>query len=127
SWGGRSAGDLFRLIQSSMPPGADTPLSTEVTGNIVAHILQTNGAQAGAQAVAATTPTAIASLVPAATAAPLQRREPEAPVGVTVAGTVENFVPITDEMLRNPDPEDWLMWRGNYSAWSYSPLEQINP
>src|SRR5690606_29346510 len=47
--------------------------------------------------------------------------------GVTIAGTVENFVPITDNMLRNPDPEDWLMWRGNYSAWSYSPLEQINP
>lgn len=127
TWGGRSAGDLFRLIQSSMPPGADTPLSSETTGSIVAHILQTNGAQPGNQAVAATTSTPIASLIPAsAPAAAQQRREPEAPVGVTVAGTVENFVPLTDEMLRNPDPEDWLMWRGNYSAWSYSPLDQIN-
>ena len=127
TWGGRGVSDLFRLIQSSMPPGADTPLSSEATGNIVAHILQTNGAQPGTQAVAASTSTPIASLIPAsAPAAPQQRREPEAPVGVTIAGTVENFVPLTDEMLRNPDPDDWLMWRGNYSAWSYSPLDQIN-
>src|SRR5690606_41531670 len=54
SWGSRSAGDLFRLIQSSMPPGADTPLSADDTGSIVAHIPRSNGAQPGSQAVAAT-------------------------------------------------------------------------
>src|SRR5712672_1521929 len=29
-------------------------------------------------------------------------------------------------MLRAPKPEDWLMLRGNYQGWGYSPLEQIN-
>ena len=48
-----------------------------------------------------------------------------APKGITVAGQVKNYVPVTDEMLRNPDPADWLMARGNYQAWSYSPLAQI--
>jgi alcohol dehydrogenase (cytochrome c) len=47
------------------------------------------------------------------------------PYGVTVEGTVSNYVPVTPEMLRNPPPEDWLMARRNYQAWSYSPLEQI--
>ena len=28
--------------------------------------------------------------------------------------------------MRAPKPEDWLIHRGNYQAWGYSPLEQIN-
>jgi alcohol dehydrogenase (cytochrome c) len=32
-----------------------------------------------------------------------------APRGVTIAGEVKNFTPVTDAMLRNPDPGDWLM------------------
>jgi len=38
---------------------------------------------------------------------------------------VENFVPVTDAMLRAPKPEDWLLFRGNYQGWGYSPLDQI--
>ena len=53
---------------------------------------------------------------------PLQ--EPN-PIGVTVRGTVQNFVPVTDQMLRNPAPTDWLMLRHDYSATSHSPLDQI--
>lgn len=37
-----------------------------------------------------------------------------------------DFRPLTQEMLNNPDPEDWLMWRGGYNNWGYSPLDQIN-
>jgi alcohol dehydrogenase (cytochrome c) len=40
--------------------------------------------------------------------------------------TVKNFVPVTDQTLRSPKPEDWLMLRGNYQGWGYSPLDQIN-
>ena len=49
------------------------------------------------------------------------------PLGVTVAGTVKNYTPVTDEMLRNQDPGDWLMARRNYQGWSHSPLTQITP
>jgi alcohol dehydrogenase (cytochrome c) len=45
--------------------------------------------------------------------------------GLTVQGEVKNFVPVTDEMLRNPPPGDWLMARRTYSASSYSPLNEI--
>src|ERR1700755_828721 len=40
--------------------------------------------------------------------------------------TVTNFVPVTDAMLRAPKPEDWLLFRGNYQGWGYSPLDKIN-
>src|SRR5499427_10714177 len=39
---------------------------------------------------------------------------------------VPNFVTVTDQMLRAPRPENWLIHRGNYQAWGYSPLDQIN-
>ncbi len=36
------------------------------------------------------------------------------------------LTPVTDAMLRNPDPKDWLMWRRTLDAWGYSPLDQVN-
>src|SRR5262252_3631176 len=49
------------------------------------------------------------------------------PVGVTIAGDVPNYVPVTDEMLKNPDPGDWIMIRRDYHASDYSPLKDITP
>ena len=40
--------------------------------------------------------------------------------------TASRFVPVTDEALRNPDPNDWLMWRRTLDLWGYSPLKQID-
>src|SRR3989441_8398882 len=37
-----------------------------------------------------------------------------------------SFVPVTDVMLENPDPADWLMWRRTLNGWGYSPLQEIN-
>ena len=36
------------------------------------------------------------------------------------------YVPVTDAMLLDPDPEDWLMWRRTLDGWGYSPLDQID-
>ena len=44
---------------------------------------------------------------------------------MTLTGDVKNYVPVTDDMLRNPDPGDWLMARRNYQGWSHSPLTQV--
>ena len=37
-----------------------------------------------------------------------------------------DYTPVTDACLANPEPENWLMTRGNYKGWSYSLLYQIN-
>ncbi len=37
-----------------------------------------------------------------------------------------DYTPVTDARLANPEPENWLMTKGNYAGWSYSPLDQIN-
>ena len=36
------------------------------------------------------------------------------------------FVPVTDAMLNEPDPADWLTWRRTANGWGYSPLDQID-
>ena len=47
------------------------------------------------------------------------------PAGVTVAGEIKNYIPITDAMLQNPDPNDWLVIRHDQFASNFSPLNQI--
>ncbi|MDE2976971.1 MAG: ATP-binding protein, partial [Acidobacteriota bacterium] len=37
-----------------------------------------------------------------------------------------DFVPVTDAMLEDPAPGDWLHWRRTQDGWAYSPLDQID-
>lgn len=46
--------------------------------------------------------------------------------GFTAAAQSPPFKPLTDEVLRNPAPDDWPMWRRTYNSWGYSPLDRIN-
>jgi alcohol dehydrogenase (cytochrome c) len=39
---------------------------------------------------------------------------------------VKNFATVTDQMIRAPKREDWLIYRGNYQGWGHSGLDQIN-
>ena len=39
---------------------------------------------------------------------------------------LDNFVPVTDAMIEQPAPGDWLSWRRTQNGWGYSPLTQIN-
>ncbi len=145
TWRGRTTRDLFEYIESTMPPtGAN--LGAEQYLVITAYLLQANGAAAGPQPLTPTTAVPIGTIAsgtrPDTTAAPpAAAGRGAAPsgaaggtgrgaantglLGITVAGEVKNYVPVTDEMLRNQDPGNWLMARRNYQAWSYSPLTSV--
>ena len=43
-----------------------------------------------------------------------------------VAAQRRDVRPVTDDMLRNPSPDDWLHWRRTSDGSGYSPLNQIN-
>ena len=45
---------------------------------------------------------------------------------VPAAAQLPNFTPVTQQMLENPSPDDWLMFSRTYDAQRYSPLNQIN-
>ena len=46
--------------------------------------------------------------------------------GPVLAQTCDDFVPVTDAMLQDPAPADWLMWRRTLDGWGFSPLNQID-
>ena len=145
-WGNRTVHDLTAFIQTTMPPAAPGSLAEKTCVDIVAFLLESNGAAAGSRPLTSGGNAAIRSVASGTPpqSAPGRGRGGTggggrsgvggvfpvnlAPArGLTVEGEVKNYVPVTDEMLRNPDPGDWLMIRGNYQAWSYSPLAQITP
>jgi alcohol dehydrogenase (cytochrome c) len=45
--------------------------------------------------------------------------------GLVLTAQSRDFRPVTEAMLRNPAPGDWLQWRRTDNAWGYSPLDQI--
>ena len=148
-WGTHSTRELFVFVQASMPPGIAGLLTDKEYVQVVAHILERNGAPAGGEALTSAVerpindmlprvaaPTAVANAAPGAAPAaaatttvvdPGARPPPPNTLGVFVAGTVENFAPLTAEQLKNPAPGDWPMIRRDYSASNYSPLEEITP
>ena len=125
AWGTRTVGELLTYIQTSMPPGNPGGLGAAANANLAAYIMQSNGAVPGTQALAPGSNVVIRSVATGRTSGGGGAAVASGAGGLTVTGTVKNYIPVTDEMLRNPDPGDWLMIRRNYQAWSYSPLSQI--
>jgi alcohol dehydrogenase (cytochrome c) len=36
------------------------------------------------------------------------------------------YTPVTKQRLLHPEPRNWLLYRGNYAGWGFSPLAQID-
>ena len=136
-WGDKTISDLYTYLMSSMPPTDPGGPGGQAMAGILAYILQANGARPGPQPltpqISATVRAAIGTVSGAPPQPPPARGGgggdaaplPPARKGLTVKGEVKNFAPVTDAMLRQPSPGDWLMFRGNYQGWSYSPLKEI--
>jgi alcohol dehydrogenase (cytochrome c) len=143
SFGNRSTKDLYKFIATSMPAGAPGTLGEEAYTNITAYLLYANGAKPGSARFNKDTDVKVSTvadgkILPAAIAPPSEgkmaaaearaRREAPPPAqGLTVKGTVKNYIDVTDDMLKNPADGEWLMYRRNYQGWSFSPLKQITP
>ena len=49
-----------------------------------------------------------------------------AAVSLPVEAQVASIDPVTDAELRDPGPDEWLMWRRTLNGWGYSPPDQID-
>jgi alcohol dehydrogenase (cytochrome c) len=119
-WQNRTTGELLTQLRATMPPDNIGGLTEQTYLNVIAYILQANGQQPDAQALTA------AAAVPIG-GRPVPGAQQAEPTGVLVAGTVPDFVPLTETALRNPAAGDWPMLRRDYAASSFSPLRQITP
>ncbi|MGE3578719.1 MAG: PQQ-binding-like beta-propeller repeat protein [Vicinamibacterales bacterium] len=143
AWGAKTTADLFSHIKGSMPPGEAGSLDDADYLAIVALVLKSNGHASGAQALTAAAAVPLragAGAAPAQAQAPAAPRPPALPEGsgglprgdaASMFGAafgnkpVPNFTPVTDQMLLNPPPGDWLHWRRTLDGQGYSPLKDI--
>ncbi|HEX5278602.1 MAG TPA: PQQ-binding-like beta-propeller repeat protein, partial [Micropepsaceae bacterium] len=134
AWRGRSTNELYNKIATSMPADNPRSLSDQAVESLVAFILRSNGAPAGATPLTVATAVPIGQVATGAAAPPAQVQTaaaapaapPRAPARLTLQGNIQNYTPVTTQMLLNPSPDDWLMARGGYRGWSHSRLNQIN-
>jgi alcohol dehydrogenase (cytochrome c) len=131
SWGGRSAEALFTYIHTKMPPANPGQLEPEATAQVIAYLLEQNGVQPGTTELPTDTAALAAMQIPRGAtvrSAPMMPLSPLAPPmkPVILPNPLDSFTPVTDEMLRNPSPGEWLLWRRTYDDHGFSPLDEIN-
>jgi alcohol dehydrogenase (cytochrome c) len=129
AWDGRPA-ELLPFIKERMPPGEAGSLSDQQYGEIAAYILRTNGiggaASGPASAQASASPEQLGASAPVVVSPPSGPGSASAFGSTFTNKTVQNFTPVTDQMLLSPPPGDWLNWRRTLDGHGYSPLNQIN-
>ena len=118
AWGERPVEELIELVRLTMPPGAGGSLAPGEYASVVAYVLRENGFGAGVVALGAITAPAGAAPTPAAPAG--------GQGGTRRFRPIAERVPVTDAMLRDPDPDDWLMYRRTWDGWGHSPLDRID-
>ena len=138
SWGRRGVNEFYDSIRATMPYGRGGSLDAATYQNITAFVLAANGARPGVSPFDGTARLSIASIadgnIPADIATPPRRaaadngngRAPAMRLGHTLVGNIKDYRPVTEAMLVHPDPNDWLIYRGNYQAHNHSALNQIN-
>jgi alcohol dehydrogenase (cytochrome c) len=142
-WGKRSIADLIGYSSNLMPAGAPKSLPAAQYVDITAYVMQVNGAATAE--LRADDGTEIGLAVHreswqeikaglADNAGSTQWQSWQA--ASSIAGEAErsqgfgnkevpDFIPVTDELLRNPPDGDWLNWRRTADGQAHSPLSQV--
>ena len=125
-WQVRSLEVLFAETSETMPQDRPGSLSDEEYVQLLAFMLQENGIDPGATELPSD-PDVLATLSPG-----WRSQGGGLAAGITLPSfpvrrnPLDSIRPVTDDMLKDPDPGDWLLWRRTYDASGYSPLDQID-
>ena len=127
-WAGRTTDELFTYLRDEMPPGLGGSLADGVYLGLVAYILDMNGARPGdapLTADAAVTIGDAADIAEAERAAREGDRPRRRSTRFVNREVPHDLTPVTDVLLADPPPGDWLSWRRTRDGHGYSPLDQV--
>ena len=127
-WRAESPETLFLLTSDTMPQDQPGALDDATYAALLAYIYQENGSAPGADALP-DDPDLLASMSP-----PRWSRGQGGGLAPGAAlppypiprNPLDRLRPVTDAMLENVAPEDWLLWRRTYDAYGFSPLAAID-
>ena len=128
-WGGKAVSELAAELRR-MPPEQVDGLDDRVYSNILAYLLQQNGAEAGDNPLPTEVATMNELLIP--TQVIRRQRSPRQRLAYLSNGPIlpnsrlNDLRPVSNEMLLNPPADDWLVWRRTHANLGHSPLDQIN-
>jgi len=128
-WGGKAVAELAAELRR-MPPEQVDGLDDRVYSNILAYLLQRNGAEAGDNPLPSEMAAMNEILIPAQ--AIRRQRSPRQRLAYLSNGPIlpnsrlDDLRPVSNEMLLNPPADDWLVWRRTHANLGHSPLDQIN-
>jgi alcohol dehydrogenase (cytochrome c) len=136
-WGGAPLDELYTYMRRSMPPAAVGTLGEATYAALLARIMADNGVAAG-QVALVTEPATLARMrVPGQARSSQAQLRPTGGLmsltpGVRVppwpqrANPLDKITPVTQAMISNPAPGEWLSWRRGHQGRGFSPLKEIS-
>lgn len=127
-WSGSSPAGLRDYLRRQMPPGMAGSLSQDQYTNLVALLMKENGLVPGDKPLPTDDKTLVSmrmsfpGTLPSSGGLAANAKLPPWP---QPPNPVKTLTPVTDAMLRNPPPGDWLTWRRTTDGLGFSPLTQI--
>ena len=136
-WAGRPLGELFTYMRGTMPPGLTGQINPAGYVDLIALLLEKNGVKPTTQTLPVKTDVLTAMVMPGKPLSDQDRLRLWSPGGPLSSGInlppwptppnpLDNYHPVTQAMLKDPPPGDWLTWRRTYDDLGFSPLKQIN-
>jgi len=135
-WAGHTVERLFDQMRSTMPPDRIGQLSRQTYVDLIAFLIDANGAPSSDEPLPTDSELLAALYIPGARSSSQARLRSSGPGGFISEGValpewpvpedpLENLRPVTDALLQNPPPESWLHWRRTYDSLGFSPLREI--
>jgi len=131
-WAPQGAAAMLKLISESMPPskpgGLDAATYAELTNLVLAKNRMPSLGKSAAPARAKPAPAREGGAAEAGgNGEPVTNDDPQSHAAKAArAAVLASMAPVTEAMLRNPSPDDWLNWRRTDDGFGFSPLKQIN-
>jgi alcohol dehydrogenase (cytochrome c) len=126
-YGGKSVGNLFTVTSTTMPTGAPGSLGAATYADLVAYVLQSNAIVPGAAELPFDPQRLASMMIPAGGFSFMAFSPYTAKPRLDTPDPFAGYTPVTEPMLTDPPPGEWLAWRRTYDAHGFSPLSQITP
>ncbi len=133
-WSQKTLDEFFTYLSTKMPPDRAGALENKTYTALLAYLLEANGVQPGNRELSSERDQLRALTIPKQVSSTQQRLRVSAlgvsadaslPVWPAPPNPLDKIAPVTDAMLSNPAPGEWLTWRRTYDDLGFSPLKQI--